>query len=68
MGQAKMLGAQGSIDYGIKAAELNKEALEKYNRDLASQGIADKAGRRAAIRKYITKTPERMTWMKLMKC
>jgi len=50
MGKAKMLGAQAGVDYGIKAAELNKEALEKYNRDLARQGINDKAGRRAAIR------------------
>ncbi|MDA9812335.1 hypothetical protein N9C03_00845 [bacterium] len=44
------LAAQGSIDAGIKAAELNEDALDKYNRELAAQGINDKAGRRAAIR------------------
>jgi len=49
-GALKTLGAQGAIDMGIKAAELNEEALERYNRELAEQGIADKAGRRAAIR------------------
>ncbi len=49
-GTLKTLGAQGAVDMGIKAAELNEEALERYNRELAEQGIADKAGRRAAIR------------------
>jgi hypothetical protein len=44
------LAAQGGIDAGIKAAELNEDALAKYNADLARQGINDKAGRRAAIR------------------
>ena len=44
------LAAQGGIDAGIKAAELNEEALDRYNRELLEQGIADKAGRRAAIR------------------
>jgi len=44
------IGAQGSTDAGIKAAELDKEALERYNRDLAAQGIGDKTARRAAIR------------------
>jgi hypothetical protein len=50
------LAAQGGIDAGIKAAELNEEALEKYNRDLAAQGINDKAGRRAAIRSIYSNT------------
>ena len=50
MGQAKMIGGQAGVDYGIKAAELNKDALARYNEDLARQGINDKAGRRAAIR------------------
>jgi hypothetical protein len=50
------IGAQGSIDAGIKAAELDKEALEKYNRDLAAQGIGDKAGRRSAIRAVYANT------------
>jgi hypothetical protein len=50
------IGAQGSIDAGIKAAELDKEALEKYNRDLAAQGIGDKTARRAAIRSIYANT------------
>ena len=56
MGQAKLIGGQGSIDYGIKAAELNEDALAKYNADLARQGINDKAGRRAAIRAIYSNT------------
>ena len=44
------LATQGGIDAGIKAAELNEDALARYNRELAEQGINDKAGRRAAIR------------------
>ena len=56
MGQAKMVGAQGSIDYGLKAAELNEDALAEYNRMLAEQGINDKAGRRAAIRAIYSNT------------
>jgi hypothetical protein len=55
-GPLKTLAAQGSIDYGIKAAELNKEALEDYNRMLAEQGIADREGRRSAIRKIYENT------------
>ena len=47
---ATTLGATGGIDAGIKAAELNKDALEKYNADLAAQGIGDRKARRAAIR------------------
>ena len=53
---AKMVAAQGAIDYGIKAAELNEDALAKYNADLARQGINDKAGRRAAIRAIYSNT------------
>jgi hypothetical protein len=56
MGQAKMIGAQGAVDYGIKAAELNKDALSKYNAEMAEQGINDKAGRRAAIRSIYANT------------
>ena len=41
---------------GIKAAELNEEALERYNREMAEQGINDKAGRRAAIRAIYSNT------------
>ena len=44
------LATQGGIDAGIKAAELNEDALERYNRELLEQGIADKASRRSAIR------------------
>jgi|5_EtaG_2_1085323.scaffolds.fasta_scaffold37119_1 hypothetical protein len=49
MGQAKLIGGQAATDFGIKQAELNKEALEKYNADLLSRGIRDKAERRSAI-------------------
>jgi hypothetical protein len=35
---------KAGIDYGIKAAELNEEALEKYNREmLAERGITDRS-------------------------
>ena len=50
------VGGAGAIDAGIKAAELNEDALDEYNRMLAEQGIADKAGRRAAIRKIYENT------------
>ena len=50
------VGGAGAIDAGIKAAELDKEALEKYNRDLAAQGISDRADRRSAIRKIYENT------------
>jgi hypothetical protein len=50
------VGGAGAIDAGIKAAELNEEALERYNRELAEQGINDKAGRRAAIRSIYSNT------------
>ena len=56
MGQAKLLGGQSALDYGIKAAELNEDALADYNRMLSEQGIADKAGRRAAIRAIYSNT------------
>ena len=49
-GPIKTLAAQGAVDAGIKAAELNEDALERYNRELLEQGIADKASRRSAIR------------------
>ena len=52
----KIVGGQGAVDYGIKAAELNKDALARYNEDLARQGINDKAGRRAAIRSIYSNT------------
>jgi len=50
MDAVKVVGGLGAIDAGIKAAELNEDALAKYNREMAAQGINDKAGRRAAIR------------------
>ena len=56
MGALKTIGGQGAIDYGIKAAELNEDALAEYNRMMAEQGIADKAGRRSAIRKIYENT------------
>jgi len=43
------MGAQASTDAAIKQAELDKDALEKYNADLLSQGIKDKGARRSAI-------------------
>ena len=43
------MGAQGSVDAGIKQAALDKDALEKYNANLLSQGIKDKGARRSAI-------------------
>ena len=48
-GALKTIGAQGAVDFGMKQAELNKEALEKYNADLLAQGIGDKTARRSAI-------------------
>ena len=51
-----MVGAQGSIDYGIKAAELNEDALADYNRQMLESGVNDKAGRRAAIRAIYSNT------------
>jgi hypothetical protein len=56
MDSIKVVGGQGALDYGIKAAELNEDALAKYNADLAAQGINDKAGRRAAIRSIYSNT------------
>ena len=43
------MGAQASTDAAIKQAALDKEALDKYNSDLLSQGIKDKGARRSAI-------------------
>ena len=43
------MGAQAGTDAAIKQAELDKDALEKYNADLLSQGIKDKGARRSAI-------------------
>ena len=51
-----MVGAQGAIDYGIKAAELNEDALADYNRQMLESGVNDKAGRRAAIRQIYANT------------
>jgi hypothetical protein len=55
-GMLKTVGAQTATDFGIKAAELNEDALAKYNADLARQGINDKAGRRSAIRAIYSNT------------
>ena len=49
MGKTKLIGSQAATDFGIKQAELNKEALEQYNADLLAQGIRDKTKRRSAI-------------------
>ena len=50
MSALKTIGGQGAIDYGIKAAELNEDALDEYNRMMAERGITDRKDRRAAIR------------------
>jgi hypothetical protein len=50
------LAAQGGTDAAIKQAELNEDALAKYNANLLSQGINDKAGRRSAIRAIYANT------------
>jgi hypothetical protein len=56
MDAVKLAGSLGAVDAGIKAAELNEDALADYNRMLAEQGIADRAGRRSAIRKIYENT------------
>jgi hypothetical protein len=56
MDAVKVVGGLGAIDAGIKAAELNEDALSKYNAEMAAQGINDKAGRRAAIRSIYANT------------
>jgi len=53
---AKIVAAQGATDYGIKAAELNEDALADYNRQMLESGVDDKAGRRAAIRQIYANT------------
>ena len=55
-GALKTGAAQGAVDMGIKAAELNEDALAKYNAEMAAQGINDKAGRRSAIRAIYSNT------------
>ena len=63
-----MIGAQGAVDYGIKAAELNKDALARYNADLAAQGINDKSLVEEQLSEQYILTLERGIWMKLMVC
>ena len=53
---AKIVGAQGTADVAIKAAELNEDALADYNRQMLESGVNDKAGRRAAIRQIYANT------------
>ena len=36
---AKMAAVQGTIDYGIKAAELNEDALADYNRQMLESDV-----------------------------
>jgi len=52
----KTAAALGSVDAGIKAAELNEDALAKYNAEMAAQGIGDRKARRAAIREIYSNT------------
>jgi len=49
MANAKMIGAQGSVDYGVKQAEIAEDELDEYNRMLKEQGVGDRTERRAAI-------------------
>ena len=65
MGQAKLIGGQGSVDYGIKAAELNEDALA----DIAEMAKVStlKQEEEQLSEQYIL-TPERGTWMKLILC
>ena len=51
---AKVIGAQSTIEGGIRAAELNEKALRDYEAQLAEQGILDKADRRNKIFGYFT--------------
>lgn len=43
------LGAQGTVDATQQLKRINKEELEKYNRDLESQGVLNKSARRQAM-------------------
>ena len=49
MANAKMIGAQGATDYGVKQAEIAEDELDEYNRMLKEQGVGDRTARRAAI-------------------
>ena len=49
MANAKMIGAQGATDYGVKQAEIAEDELDEYNRMLKEQGVGDRTERRAAI-------------------
>jgi len=53
---ATVIGTAGTVDAGIKAAELNEDALAKYNAEMAAQGIGDRKARRAAIREIYSNT------------
>ena len=62
---AKVIGAQSSIEGGIRAAELNEKALRDYEAQLREQGIMDSADRRNKIFGYFsgalnTKTGDRL--------
>jgi len=37
IGGLKTVARQGAVDYGIKAAELNEDALARYNAEMAAQ-------------------------------
>ena len=43
------MGVQAGIDAASQLAEINQDALEKYEADLLSRGIKNKAARRNAI-------------------
>jgi len=51
---AKVIGAQSSIEGGIRAAELNEKALRDYEAQLREQGIMDSSERRNKIFGYFS--------------
>ena len=54
LGALKTVGAQTAVDQAIKLKEINDAEIEKYERELAEQGIFDKKARRDAIFKIYT--------------
>ena len=54
LGALKTVGAQTAVDQAVKLKEINDAEIEKYERELAEQGIFDKKARRDAIFKIYT--------------
>ena len=53
-GPLQTIAAQTGIDAATQLAEIQQDEIDAYNRQLAEQGIRDKAERRAAIRNIYT--------------